>query len=115
MGMFVTDQGLDNSPLAPRAAPSERTRAARFARWERIGVELVRADLRNGGRFIVGAGPRTRALAEEWLRLKDAEKLKRASVQTVSNWEKGRALLKQIWTDAALRFERAFHGALHQH
>ena len=58
---------------------SDRARAAKFNRWERIGINLIRADLQRGGRFIVGSTARSRALAEEWLQRKDAEKLERAA------------------------------------
>jgi hypothetical protein len=96
---------------------SEETRAARFARWERVGVELVRADLRNGGRFVVGGGATTRALAEEWLSLKDAE---RAEWNAASRQADGEKIgltesLKRIWTELATRLQHAFRDGLHQH
>jgi hypothetical protein len=94
---------------------SEKTR---FARWERVGVELVRADLRNGGRLAVGGGATTRALAEEWLRLKDAEKAERiaASRNEVAREEIGATeSLKRIWAELATRLQHALQAGLHQH
>ena len=117
MNMFLMRQESNRPPRRASTDPAENLRAARFARWERVGVELVKADLRNGGRFIVGGGARTRAMAEEWLRLKDAEKLERAAKsndtgRTVSHLAD---LLRRIRTETALRLEHFFRPRLHQH
>jgi len=57
-------------------APSEisqQGRLARFAEWEKIGVDRIKADLLSGGYRLVGGPPAVRALAEEWVRVKEAE------------------------------------------
>jgi hypothetical protein len=74
MADVALHHGLERSPMPAAARSDKKLRAAKFNRWERIGVELVRADLKHGGRFLVGPGVQARALAEEWLKLKDAQK-----------------------------------------
>ena len=52
----------------------EAGRQARFARWEQLGLDRVKADLvQTGGRREVGGGPDVRELAWEWVRIKEAE------------------------------------------
>jgi hypothetical protein len=53
---------------------SPEARAAKFEHWERIGVELIRGDLKAGGHYFTGTEPQLHALAEEWLQIKDAER-----------------------------------------
>jgi hypothetical protein len=61
--------------LSRRPGPSpDEARAAKFDRWERIGVDLIRADLKTGGHSFIGSDPQVRALAQEWLQRKDTEK-----------------------------------------
>ena len=117
MNSLVVNRKSDQSRAEAPDSFSERTRAAKFARWEHVGVELVRADLRNGGRFVVGGGPRTRALADEWLRLKDAEKAESAAASRKSRRDTNRMAhsLKRMWGQVAHRFERAVHAGPHQH
>ena len=50
---------------------SEEGRRSRFEQWEQLGVDQVKADLQNGGWRIVGGTPAVRALAWEWVRLKE--------------------------------------------
>jgi hypothetical protein len=52
---------------------SEEGRRARFAQWEKLGVEAVKQDLATGGYRLVGGPPQVRALAQEWVRIKEAE------------------------------------------
>jgi hypothetical protein len=117
MNSFVANRRLDESRAEAPNGFSDSTRAARFARWERVGVELVRADIRNGGRFVVGGGPRTRALADEWLRLKDAEKAENTAASRKSSWDKKpmAGSIKRMWGQVTDRLERAIHAGLHQH
>jgi predicted nucleotide-binding protein len=51
---------------------SEEGRRARFERWEQLGPDQVKHDLLNGGRRVVGGPPAVRALAWEWVRMKEA-------------------------------------------
>jgi hypothetical protein len=52
---------------------SEAGRQTRFAHWERLGLDRVKADLLNGGHQIVGGPPQVRDLAWEWVQMKEAE------------------------------------------
>ena len=52
---------------------SEQGRQERFARWEQIGVDRIKADLLNGGHVLVGGPPAVRDLAWEWVRMKERE------------------------------------------
>jgi hypothetical protein len=54
---------------------SDSARAAKFAHWERAGVEPVTTDLDSGGCSVVGPSVQERRLAEEWLEIKLAEKV----------------------------------------
>jgi hypothetical protein len=47
-------------------------RHQRFARWEQLGLDQVKSDLENGGHRVVGGPPAVRALAWEWVRMKEA-------------------------------------------
>jgi len=55
---------------------SEQGRRDRFARWEKLGVERIKADLLGGGHTLVGGPPAVRKLAWEWVRMKEQEALK---------------------------------------
>jgi hypothetical protein len=46
---------------------SEEGRSARFARWEEIGIERIKAD----GHQFVGGTQAVRDLAQEWVRQKE--------------------------------------------
>jgi hypothetical protein len=52
---------------------SEEGRRARFAQWEKLGLEAVKQDLATGGYRLVGGPPQVRALAQEWVRIKEME------------------------------------------
>jgi len=52
---------------------SEEGKRERFARWEKIGVERIKADLLAGGDRLVGGPPAPRDLAWEWVGTKEAE------------------------------------------
>jgi hypothetical protein len=52
---------------------SEEGRRTRFERWEQLGLDQVKADLQSGGYRVVGGPPAVRALAWEWVQLKEAE------------------------------------------
>jgi hypothetical protein len=61
------------------AAPSEISqegRIDRFAAWEKRSVEVIRADLLQGGTRFVGGPPAVRDLAWEWVRTKEVERTK---------------------------------------
>ncbi len=64
---------IERSSRRPGRSPEE-ARSAKFDRWERIGVDLIRADLKTGGNSFIGSDPKVRALAQEWLQRKDTEK-----------------------------------------
>jgi len=53
---------------------SEEGRRARFAQWERLGLEQVKNDLLNGGRRVIGGPPQVRELASEWVRKRNTNK-----------------------------------------
>jgi hypothetical protein len=58
---------------------SEAGRKARFERWEQLGLDVIRTDLEaTGGLRMVGGPPAVRKLAWEWVRMKEAERAKRA-------------------------------------
>jgi hypothetical protein len=50
------------------SAISQEGRIARFAQWEKRGVDAIKADLNTGGTRYVGGPPAVRALAWEWVR-----------------------------------------------
>lgn len=52
---------------------TEAGRLARFKRWEKLGLDRVKADLLDGGHKLVGGPPAVRALAWEWVRQKEQE------------------------------------------
>jgi hypothetical protein len=52
---------------------SEEDKQARFARWEEIGVDRIKADLLAGGHQLVGGPPAVRKLAAEWVRMTEAK------------------------------------------
>jgi hypothetical protein len=53
---------------------SDEGKAARFARWEQLGLDLVKSDLLNGGHLVVGGPLAVRELAWEWVRSKEGER-----------------------------------------
>jgi hypothetical protein len=59
------------------AAPSEISqegRIARFSEWEKRGVEVIKADLlQGGGTRFVGGPPAVRNLAWEWVHSKETD------------------------------------------
>ena len=52
---------------------SEAGRRQRFARWDELGLDRVKADLLAGGHQIVGGPPQVQDLAWEWVRIKEAK------------------------------------------
>jgi len=59
------------NPVVAENELSEQARQQRFARWEQLGLDQVKHDLQNGGRRVVGGPPQVRALAWEWVRMKE--------------------------------------------
>jgi hypothetical protein len=57
---------------------SEQGLQERFARWEQVGVDRIKADLLSGGHALVGGPPSVRELAWEWVRMKDQEATRKA-------------------------------------
>jgi hypothetical protein len=55
---------------------SEGGRQARFAQWEKLGLDRVKHDLLNGGHRLVGGPPQVRELAWEWVRREEAKQAK---------------------------------------
>ena len=58
---------------------SQQGRVARFAEWEKRGVEAIEADLLRGGSRFVGGPPAVRDLAWEWVRKRSKHSKTRAS------------------------------------
>jgi hypothetical protein len=58
---------------------SEAGRQARFAQWEKLGLDEVKQDLATGGYRLIGGPPQVRALAREWVRIKEVEQLRTVS------------------------------------
>jgi hypothetical protein len=52
---------------------SDAGRKDKFEQWEKFGLDQVKHDLLNGGFRVVGGPPQVRALAWEWVRMKEAE------------------------------------------
>lgn len=50
-----------------------KKRKSKFAYWETLGLEIVKADLAHGGHCLVGGNPETRKLAGEWVRMRETE------------------------------------------
>ena len=59
---------------------SEGGKRARFAQWEKIGLDRIKADLLAGGHQLVGGPPAVRKLAWEWVRMKEAAQRERPEV-----------------------------------
>lgn len=57
----------------------------RFERWEKLGVDIVKHDLANGGRQYVGGPPQVREQALEWVRMKEGQAMSPAPKRTGSN------------------------------
>jgi hypothetical protein len=55
---------------------SEERKQALFRQWEEIGLDIIKLDLGSGGHRYVGGPPATRKLAMQWVRMKDAERVK---------------------------------------
>jgi hypothetical protein len=52
---------------------SEEGRQARFAQWEKLGLDAIKQDLATGGYRLVGGPPQVRVLAREWVQMKETE------------------------------------------
>jgi len=52
---------------------SEAGRKARFAQWDKLGLDEIEQDLATGGHRLIGGPPQVRALAREFVRLRKAE------------------------------------------
>jgi hypothetical protein len=61
---------------------SQEGRIARFAQWEKIGLDAIKADLNTGGSKFVGGPPEVRALAREWVRNREANTQKPTQPQS---------------------------------
>jgi hypothetical protein len=51
---------------------SEAGAKARFAQWDQIGLDRIKADLLSGGHRLVGGPPSVRDLAWKWVRMQEA-------------------------------------------
>jgi hypothetical protein len=82
---------------------SEKGQQERFARWEKIGLGRIKADLLNGGHSLVGGPPAVRDLAWEWVRMKERETERKAEkIVTLKPSVYGvgidlRALWRKLW------------------
>jgi len=83
---------------------SEEGKHARFARWEAIGVDRIKADLLAGGHQLVGGPPAVRELAWEWVRKKQAEA--REAVTLKPTLRGFSVDLKELWRRGFRRFRR---------
>ncbi len=54
---------------------SEEGRRARFSHWEKLGLDEIEQDLATGGYRLIGGPPQVRALAQEFVRIKKAERM----------------------------------------
>jgi len=52
---------------------SEEGRKARFAQWEKLGLDVVKRDLEHGRFRLIGGPSEVRELAREWVRMKETE------------------------------------------
>ena len=52
---------------------TEAGRQERFARWESIGLDGIKDDLRHGGIRFVGGPPQVQQLAREWVQMKEEQ------------------------------------------
>lgn len=57
---------------------SDERRNQLFAQWNDYGLDAIKADLNDGGFRIIGGPPATRALAREWVRMKESERAQQA-------------------------------------
>jgi hypothetical protein len=90
---YVSDGGVRNGPslgiwfahltdaghlmINDNQVTSEARRRAKYAEWDRIGLDRVKADLiHNNGRSIVGGGLQTIHLAWEWVHEREADESK---------------------------------------
>lgn len=46
---------------------NDEQKERRYARWEEIGEDAIRADMETGGHRLVGGSPEVRRLAQQWL------------------------------------------------
>jgi hypothetical protein len=99
---------------------SPEGRAARFAQWDKIGLDRIKADLETGGHRLVGGPPAVRELAWEWVHLREAEKEAAAkAAQHPDEWIKAAealAMLKPVFGEYKARHricERAHGGLIH--
>jgi len=83
---------------------SEEGKHARFARWEKIGVDRIKADLLAGGHQLVGGPPAVRDLAWKWVRDKEAEQAELVTLKPTI-WGIG-IDLKSIGRRVIRRFKR---------
>jgi len=60
---------------------SQEGRIARFTKWEKQGLDRIKADLLAGGHRLVGGPPAVRDLAWEWVRMREAEQAPVPSAQ----------------------------------
>jgi hypothetical protein len=83
---------------------NEEGKRARFAQWEKFGVDRIKADFLAGGYRLVGGPPAVRDLAWEWVRKKEAEA---REVVTLKPGLWGVSIdIKEIWRRIARRFRR---------
>ena len=64
----------------------ELSRKRRIERFEKLGPDLVRADLAQGGHRLVGGSPKVRELALEWLAEKEGPTAKATEAPSESPW-----------------------------
>jgi len=46
---------------------NDEQKERRYARWEEIGEDAIRADMETGGYRLVGGSPEVRRLTQQWL------------------------------------------------
>lgn len=87
---------------------NEEGKRTRFARWEEIGVDRIKADLLAGGHREVGGPPAVRDLAWTWVRMKEAEAdAQQREALTLKPTIYGVGVdLKELWRRIAHRFRQ---------
>lgn len=91
---------------------SEAGRNERFTQWEAIGLDRIKADLLNGGYWVVGGPPEVRSLAAEWVRLKEPEAARKPAkaaelLLLKPNLHGIGVDLKEVWRRAGRIFRRS--------
>ncbi|MGH2567031.1 MAG: hypothetical protein ACRDGA_01745 [Bacteroidota bacterium] len=75
---------------------NEEQKRRRYARWEEIGEDAIRADMQSGGYRLVGGSPEVRRLAQQWLNEK--QQARAAGEEPGRAQQEGRETRRFFWT-----------------